>query len=381
MRRLSGNSLSCGAARGSWAATLTAYAAAVAITAAGLLAVIGQLDGPTSATESAARHAPMTASKILAGDDWTERIRGEEFWRNAGSRRSLFDFRTEGALPQLRGPAGILRAGSYRTVCVRLCDGFFFPVGYGTDASNLERDSAKCESSCSSGARLYVTRNADDTIDDMVDLRGQPYSRLKTAGLYRKAYDEACKCRPHAWEEASLNRHRIYALDVQLKKGNKSVVAELEQRKAKARQLASGAKADAVKSSVAQARAAAAERRREAAKAQPATGTSAAAVTAAAAGAPMAAAVPGPIPLPAPLTGGPIPVSAAAIALVPASEDAQARASKAHGQDDQSAHQHASAGRQGIMRLGASETQRSRKAEPGSVPRTGGEWARRAFQN
>lgn len=381
MRQLSGNPLSGGTARGSWAPALFAYAVAVAITAVVLYAAVERLDGPTSATAPVGGPVAMTASKILAGDEWAERIRSEEFWRSAGSRRNIFDLGPENASPQSRTPAGTLRFGSYRTVCVRMCDGFFFPIGYGTDASNLERDAAKCESSCSSGARLYVTRNADDTIDDMVDLRGQPYSKLKTAGLFRKSYDEACKCRPHAWEEASLNRHRIYALDAQLKKGNKAVVAELEQRRAKARQLASAQKAAATRPTVAQARADAAARRREMANSQPAAQRPATAAATGNSPAPAPAPVAGAGAPPAPLTGGPIPVSTAAVVQGAASEDDRATHSAAGGPQAHSAHQHASVSRPGIMRLGSEEPQRSRKTEPGAAPRASGEWVRRAFQN
>lgn len=82
----------------------------------------------------------------------------------------------------------------------------------------------------------------DGDVEDLVDQKGQPYAKLKTAFLFRKTYDEACKCKPHAWEQVSLERHRIYALDARLKKGDKSVVAELGELRQKQAQAFAAAK-------------------------------------------------------------------------------------------------------------------------------------------
>lgn len=391
MRQLSGNPLARGTALyGTWACKLAAYVVAVVAVSAAMLLGLERLDPVTESAASKGASNIVTASKVLAGDDWAERIRSEEFWRGAGSRRDTLDFRTERpvAIPPRAATGSSLRWGSYRTVCVRLCDGFFFPISPSTEASRLEVDAAKCESSCSSGARLFVTRNPDDSIDDMSDLKGQPYSKLKTAGLYRKTYDEACKCRPHAWEEASLNRHRIYALDAQLKKGNKTVLAELDQRRAKARQLANEQKAEGARTAVLQARAAAAEKRREtaatkatAATAQTAPAKDGGAAPPALGGPPPAsAAAAGPRPLPTTLTGGPIPVSTAALEQGHASEDAPPPS--VPGAQGRGPHHQAAGARTNLMRLGSGEAQRSRRAEPAPAgARTGGEWVRRAFQN
>lgn len=62
----------------------------------------------------------------------------------------------------------------------------------------------------------------------MRDLRGQPYSRLPTAFQYRTTYDESCKCKPHPWEQEAQDRHRMYALQQSVRKGNKEAIAELK---------------------------------------------------------------------------------------------------------------------------------------------------------
>lgn len=127
---------------------------------------------------------------------------------------------------------------TFRTVCVRLCDGFYFPISFAATSDRFARDESTCQSSCGSEAKLYVYRNPGEEPQQMVDLRGQPYARLRTAFLYRTTYDESCKCKPHAWEQVSLDRHRLYALEARLKKGDRTVRQELDAIRQRQRQTA-----------------------------------------------------------------------------------------------------------------------------------------------
>jgi hypothetical protein len=133
-----------------------------------------------------------------------------------------------------RTPWSEPRSGGYRTVCVRLCDGYAFPISFSASEWTLSRDQMTCSNACP-GARLYhgYSRGGVNDLNDMVDLTGQPYARLKTANLFRTQYVEDCKCKPHPWEQASVDRHRMYALEEQRRKGNRAVVAELEQLRRK----------------------------------------------------------------------------------------------------------------------------------------------------
>ena len=100
--------------------------------------------------------------------------------------------------------------GSYRTVCVRLCDGFYWPISYGTSRGEAYDDKQTCESSCGSEVKLFVVPTGAD-ISEASDLRGKPYSRLKNAFRYRNEYVPSCKCKADPWEQASLDRHKKYA--------------------------------------------------------------------------------------------------------------------------------------------------------------------------
>ncbi len=239
-------------------------AALAGLSFAGLgLLVLGIGGGDDSNLEQPA--ISSVATGVLA-DEWTERIQKDSTWR---SNRNTWTppKNGRGKPSQLQGPpeqpawfitpapgnpwleppryndrdtiapsgAGRSRGASgYRTVCVRSCDGYFFPISYGTSESSFSRDQTTCTNSCS-GAKLYYYKAGSEEPEDMVDLSGQPYSRSKNANLFRTQYVESCKCKPHPWEQEATERHRIYALEDQRRKGNRAVVAELNDLKAKNR--------------------------------------------------------------------------------------------------------------------------------------------------
>lgn len=103
------------------------------------------------------------------------------------------------------------KAETYRTLCVRLCDGFYFPISFSTLRGRFAVDAKQCEQSCPTRSRLFVHRNPGQDVDDMVDLDGRPYRSLPTAFLHRAQYVADCTCRGNPWDEASVARHRAYA--------------------------------------------------------------------------------------------------------------------------------------------------------------------------
>jgi hypothetical protein len=113
--------------------------------------------------------------------------------------------------------------GAFRTLCVRLCDGFYFPISYSTARERFAADASQCERQCPDRSRLFVYRNPGEEIEDMRDLKGLPYRSLATAFLYRSQYVTDCTCRGNPWEEAERERHRAYALGAQRKLARKSV--------------------------------------------------------------------------------------------------------------------------------------------------------------
>jgi hypothetical protein len=125
------------------------------------------------------------------------------------------------------------RHGSYRTLCVRLCDGFYWPISHAVSRSSFHRDANLCRASCGEEARLFYHRSTDGDVRDMVDLTGRTYARLPTAFRYRKTLVEGCKCKPEPWAQSELDRHRRYAL-----------TETVEQRQQRERDAAAGDKPD-----------------------------------------------------------------------------------------------------------------------------------------
>ena len=115
-----------------------------------------------------------------------------------------------------RAPAPV---GTYRTRCVRLCDGYYWPVSFTATRGEFARDSKTCEQSCDLSVALHVYRNPGEEPEDMVDLQGRPYTMLDSAFRYRGSYNPACKCRPQPWEEASRQRHLSYKISAQADAG------------------------------------------------------------------------------------------------------------------------------------------------------------------
>jgi Protein of unknown function (DUF2865) len=86
--------------------------------------------------------------------------------------------------------------GTYRTLCVRLCDGFYFPISFATSEAGLARDAEQCRASCGVEARLFHHHNPGGSVETMMDLTGRAYSALATAFKYRKTLVAGCLCRP-----------------------------------------------------------------------------------------------------------------------------------------------------------------------------------------
>lgn len=83
-----------------------------------------------------------------------------------------------------------------RTVCVRACDGYYWPVSFATVEEYLGDDASQCQSQCQgSDVDLYYYSNPGGTPDDMVNLSGQSYASSPNAFRYRQEFDSNCSCK------------------------------------------------------------------------------------------------------------------------------------------------------------------------------------------
>ncbi len=96
-------------------------------------------------------------------------------------------------------------SGTYRTVCVRSCDGGFFPISFATVPQRFADDEKTCKALCpATEANLFAYRNPGEDINQAVSINGQPYTSLPNAFRYRTEYNPSCSCRApgQTWADA-----------------------------------------------------------------------------------------------------------------------------------------------------------------------------------
>ena len=121
----------------------------------------------------------------------------------AGEQGGFFDrlFGNNNVFSQPNGPMG----GNFRTVCVRTCDGFYFPISFETSSEHFRDDEQTCQRMCPAAeVQLYTYHNPGEDMQQAVSLNGRLYTELPAAFQYRKALNPACSCRRpgESWAEA-----------------------------------------------------------------------------------------------------------------------------------------------------------------------------------
>lgn len=127
---------------------------------------------------------------------------GQYYQREASRRRErFFPFGNDGLFSsrrpryQEREPSTILPFATYRTMCVRLCDGFYYPVSFSTLPSRFRQDADACQTNCAAPAELFVHRNPGEDVEQMISLDGRPYGTLSNAWRYRSEFIKGCSCK------------------------------------------------------------------------------------------------------------------------------------------------------------------------------------------
>ena len=88
------------------------------------------------------------------------------------------------------------RSGTVRTICVRTCDGFYFPISFSTLRSNLEDDAAKCQAQCpGTEVKLFYHSNPGQDPEYSVAIDGTRYEQLENASRYQREFVSGCGCK------------------------------------------------------------------------------------------------------------------------------------------------------------------------------------------
>jgi hypothetical protein len=122
-----------------------------------------------------------------------------------GFLNNLFGNNNNPAVPNADvGP----QSGTYRTVCVRTCDGSYFPISFATVPARFADDDKTCKAECPAAeASLYAYRNPGEDMNQAVSINGAPYTALPNAFRYRQELTPACSCKApgQTWTDALKN--------------------------------------------------------------------------------------------------------------------------------------------------------------------------------
>jgi hypothetical protein len=97
------------------------------------------------------------------------------------------------------------QSGTYRTVCVRTCDGAYFPISFATVPARFPDDEKTCKALCPAAeAVLYAHRNPGEDMNSAISISGQPYTSLPTAFKFRSEFNPSCSCKAagQSWADA-----------------------------------------------------------------------------------------------------------------------------------------------------------------------------------
>ncbi len=98
---------------------------------------------------------------------------------------------------QVEDPSIGAQGDTIRTVCVRMSDGYYWPVSYSTLPDYIPQDAAQCQSQCpGQQVDLYYYANPGQEPEQMINVEGKAYSSLPTAFAYRKQIDPNNTCKP-----------------------------------------------------------------------------------------------------------------------------------------------------------------------------------------
>jgi Protein of unknown function (DUF2865) len=102
-------------------------------------------------------------------------------------------------------------AGSY-AVCVKTCDGSFFPVSYSGAGSRADSLEDVCRALCPNADVALYSFPFGGTIEEAESPSGEAYVDLPNASKFEKTYDPSCSCRRkgQSWADALADAEARY---------------------------------------------------------------------------------------------------------------------------------------------------------------------------
>jgi hypothetical protein len=101
--------------------------------------------------------------------------------------------------------------GGSQAVCVRSCDGGFFPLNFSARSASDSDLTNLCQALCPNTEVKLFTRNPNADISTALGADGTAYSDLPNALKYTKSFDPSCACKPlnQSWVEALAHAEQV----------------------------------------------------------------------------------------------------------------------------------------------------------------------------
>ena len=154
-----------------------------------------RLFGGTSRVEPLEERLDAGIGRVLDpnADDYRRRNLARQPLGNVNVTRIL---NPDGGEISIGGPPG-----EFATMCVRTCDGYFFPMSPRSSSADFDRDLKNCESACpGTELQLFYQQTVGEESETMVSTStGEPYASLPSAYAYRDAAmsrPQGCGCNP-----------------------------------------------------------------------------------------------------------------------------------------------------------------------------------------
>jgi hypothetical protein len=115
------------------------------------------------------------------------------------------------------GGVDVSSSGSFRTLCVRTCDGYYYPISFATNPSHFAEDENTCRNTCPNTEVALYSHRTNDDVRHAATIQGRRYVDLPTAFRYRQQFDPSCSCRKpgQSWADAmGQSRDRIGRGDI-----------------------------------------------------------------------------------------------------------------------------------------------------------------------
>ena len=217
--------------RGKTARYLATPTDAFLLVAAALLGVVftaGQMGPAARVLEADVLVGGRSIRVLQDGSDWLS----EAYWARKRAQRLGQRQRPQYQSSRQQSSPLVKRVKPklYRTVCVRLCDGYYFPISFSTTRDRFAEDEQACEARCANEARLFYHPSDAQNDDKLIDRDGNAYTDLANAFVYRTRYEPSCQCRPPPWSEEARQRHAMYATEAWQHKAKQLAEAQARER-------------------------------------------------------------------------------------------------------------------------------------------------------